>query len=173
MVERVASGVVRYEPEDAETQYLLLLNGDEYNSPVYDHASGSIKNGESPPEAVLREFEEETGFTKDGIIENLVKGQPYRYVYGSGKKEIHPFLIEVEDDFWARVSDEHITHRWVEESGLEEEVEDGWLHPSRYFHLRYVEEAADIEEIDETPEVRKNEIEDVEEVEGEIDKIFE
>ena len=64
-------------------QYRYLVHED-----VIEFPSGSLEKGESPEEAAVREFEEESGYS----CKNLIKLGSYYETYGQLNRQIHIFF---------------------------------------------------------------------------------
>lgn len=81
--------------------------------------AGTVKNGERPEEAVLREAYEETGLTELRIV---------RYL-GAGEYDMRPYAnaVHVRHYFHLTVDGDHVPHQWIHE-----ERGDGTTNPIRF-----------------------------------------
>lgn len=81
--------------------------------------AGSVKDGERPEEAVLREAYEETGLTGLRIV---------RYL-GAGEYDMRPYAhaIHVRHYFHLTVDTDHVPHQWIHD-----ERGDGTTKPIRF-----------------------------------------
>ena len=119
-------------------EYLLLdkVNGDEESyrdliAGTREHRDrGDFRN------TAAREVWEETGYRPS--MDEIFMARPYIMRISPSYFHVRPFMVEVDEKPEIRISDEHEGYEWATEDALNEELDD-----SRFFNLRYVEEAAD------------------------------
>lgn len=109
--------------KSTKNNYLLLRTNPEWLQ-VDDWyvVTGSVEDGESFDDAVIREVKEETGF--DALsISNLEKFFEYEWPVGSGKMHHEKaFLIEVQETDPV-LSGEHLDYKWLPKKEFIEEID--------------------------------------------------
>jgi bis(5'-nucleosidyl)-tetraphosphatase len=96
-----SAGVIIFHRDDSGCHFLLLLSR-LTKRPLWEFPKGGIDDGESPPEAALRELQEETGMSAADIrlIPEFEHREEYRFTSGRGdmrtlvRKEVVYFLAE-------------------------------------------------------------------------------
>lgn len=110
-------------------KHLLLRRGDH---PVFgndpDLPGGTLEDGETLPEAVTREVEEEAGLDITGLpLEHLYRGTEYSKV----GTEYNLFVVRINSKPDITLSWEHTSHAWVDRKDLimqAKTAEDEYMH---------------------------------------------
>ncbi len=77
----------------------------------WSHISGTIENGEKAPEAIIREFHEETGV----VIEELYSAEYIEQFYeidSSCIMIVPAFVAKLEPDVKINLNEEHTEYKW-------------------------------------------------------------
>ena len=123
-----SAGVLLFRIADGETEVLLIKPGGPYwrnkEAGTWMIPKGAIEAGESPAEAALREFEEETGTRLTSVPFPLAR------VRQAGGKIVEAFALEGDLDA-ANVTSTHFDVEWPPRSGrlerFPEVVEARWM----------------------------------------------
>ncbi len=95
---------------------LLRRRADDFMGGLYELPGGSLESGEDPVTALLRELEEETGLSVLSIL-NVISDFDYTSETGRKTRQI-TYVVTVEDTTVLKLSDEHDSHLWVDETEL-------------------------------------------------------
>lgn len=144
----LSAGVIPYRVDVSGKLLYLVLHSASVRNPRarWEFPKGGIEIGESPKQAALREFGEETGISEWQLREGFERSISYTYVRKSRKilKSVTYFMVEVKTDRLHK-SVEHMedtTGHWYHWGSLEEvskllyhskirqlfEEADLWLH---------------------------------------------
>ena len=103
-------GAVAFRVGEEEPLFLLL----HYGAGHWDFPKGHVEPGETEPQTMLRELEEETGITEVDVVEGFRK--PTSYFFRSGGetvfKEVVFYLLESKTEK-VRISHEHKGFKWL------------------------------------------------------------
>lgn len=90
---------------------VVKRRADDFMPNIYELPGGTLEDGESIVECVVRELEEETGI-RFSSVEDLLPTFDYRS--NSGKKTRQfSFVLIVPDNFTITLSPEHVDYKWV------------------------------------------------------------
>lgn len=126
----------------ADGQLLLLQRADDPD--FWQSVTGSLDEGELPPETALRELQEETGLTgvtlTDCQYSALFEIRPrwrYRYPPGTTHNREHVFLAELEKPQPIMLQPaEHLAYCWT---SIDEGIEKMWSNTNRDAVKRFVQ----------------------------------
>ncbi len=118
----VAAGVVRYEEE-----YLLFLKEASNGFTFREFPGGKVEQNEEPLQAMLREFEEETGNTLEDCMEFLRKGDAYELETYRDSYEVHPYEVKLSEKIDVDCSEEHKGYEWKSRNVLESMAGNGLI----------------------------------------------
>lgn len=114
MPQPLSAGILLHRQRDGETQVLLIKPGGPFwrnkDAGAWMIPKGKIEPGESPVEAALREFEEETGTRVTGAPVALAR------IRQSGGKSVEAFAVEGDLDHLAIASND-FEIEWPPRSG--------------------------------------------------------
>lgn len=136
----VATGLVKAYEEDAR-KYLVMEAESGTGAPYLDYVGGTMESGESPLEAFLREFNEETGFRPEKVMDEI-EGYPSREFTTHGDSyRIHPHRVTVENMFEPELHDEeHVGYQWMTRGEMIDHHHRGILNDGRFETLCRVED---------------------------------
>jgi 8-oxo-dGTP pyrophosphatase MutT (NUDIX family) len=101
-VQELSAGVIPYRIDPSGVTYYLILHSASVRNPRarWEFPKGGIERGETPRQAALREFGEETGITDWRLHEGFEKSISYTYVRKGRKiiKSVTYFMVEVKTD---------------------------------------------------------------------------